>query len=343
MTVSQYDIAKAAGVSQRAVSFALNGKPNVSKEKREKIIKVAHKMGYRPSASARAMQRRSTGAIGVLVQHYTSEEAMLEGINRVLQSAGYFTMIEQYGGVLKLNADQSRLLLERVVDGLIIINADESVTDQVHAQFDNLSSQMVWLESAYFGPSGCVRRDEAAVAEHAVQYLASKGYNRILYIERHAGLEPGRKQFPYTGGIHYSCLSRHIAAQETAEKLGLNFAWIDSMLRLEPLTAEQLAEHLDLANGDRVAILAYDFWVAEWANRRLLKLGLDCPKDYGLLCLDEHRQFKTANIWPELSRYTFDRMTIGQQAARMVLQMVSEQSHGPSELIGPELIAGQTV
>ena len=67
MGISQYDVAKAAGVSQRAVSFALNGKPNVSKEKRAKIIEVAKKMGYRPSATARAMQRRSTGAIGVLV------------------------------------------------------------------------------------------------------------------------------------------------------------------------------------------------------------------------------------------------------------------------------------
>lgn len=343
MSVSQYDIAKAAGVSQRAVSFALNGKPNVSKEKREKIIKVAHKMGYRPSASARAMQRRSTGAIGVLVQHYTSEEAMLEGINRVLQDAGYFTMIEQYGGVLKLDANHSRLLLERVVDGLIIINADESVTDLVHSQFNNLASQMIWLECAHFGSTGCVRRDESAVAKHAVEHLAAKGYDRVLYIERHAGLEPGRKQFPYSGGIHYSCLDRHIAAQQTAENLGLKFDCIDSMLRLEPLTSEQLAEHLDIQHGDRVAILAYDFWVAEWANRRLLRLGLDCPRDYGLLCLDEHRQFKTANIWPELSRYTFDRLAAGQQAANMLLGMVSEKSQIASHSVGPELIAGETL
>lgn len=344
MSISQNDIARAAGVSQRAVSFALNGKPNVSQEKREKILRVAQKMGYRVNASARAMRTQSTGAIGVLVQHYTSEEAMLEGINRVLQEAGYHTIIEQYGGVLKLDANKSRLLLERVVDGLIIINADDSVTDLVHNQFHNLASQMVWLESAYFGPTGCVRRDETAVAQHAVQHLADKGYDRILYIERHAGVEPGRKQFPYSGGIHYSCLQRHIASQEMAQKIGIDFDWTDSMLRLEPLTSEQLAAKLDLSRGDRVAILAYDFWVAEWANRRLLKLGLDCPKDYGLLCLDEHRQFKTANIWPELSRYTFDRMQAGQKAARMVLGMVSqEQDHNISQLVGPEMIAGQTV
>ncbi len=343
MTVSQYDIAKAAGVSQRAVSFALNGKPNVSKEKREKILKVAEKMGYRPNATARAMQRRSTGTIGILVQHYTSEEAMLEGINRELQQAGYFTMIEQYGGVLKLDANQSRLLLERVVDGLIILNADDSVTQLVDRQFSNLTSHMVWLESSHFSSTRCIRRDESAVAEHAVQLVKGKGYDRIFYIERHAGLEPVRKQFPYSGGIHYSCLARHLGVQEHARKAGLGFDWTDSKLRLEPLSPQQLASHLELDRGDRVAVLAYDFWVAEWVNRRLLKLGLDCPKDYGLLCLDEHRQFKTANIWPELSYYKFDRHNAGRQAGRMVLKMVNEKCHCPSQLIGPELFEGQTL
>ena len=343
MGISQYDVAKAAGVSQRAVSFALNGKPNVSKEKRAKIIEVAKKMGYRPSATARAMQRRSTGAIGVLVQHYNSEEAMLEGINRTLQKAGYCTMIEQYGGVLKLNPDQSRLLLERVVDGLIIINADESVTDLVHSQFASLASQMVWLESAYFGADGCIRRDEAAVAEHAVKHLASLGYDRILYVERHAGLTHGKEQMPYNGGIHHSCAHRRDAVKSTCEQLGLDCSAIDSQLRLTPLTSQQLAAQLDLKRGDRVALLGYDFWVCEWANRRLLEIGLHCPKDYGLLSLDEPRQFNTANIWPELSRYSFDRMHLGQQSAQMLLGMLEHKTPMPSELFGPQLFAGQTL
>ncbi|MFG0250948.1 MAG: LacI family DNA-binding transcriptional regulator [Phycisphaeraceae bacterium JB051] len=343
MSVSQYDIAKAAGVSQRAVSFALNGKPNVSKEKREKIIRMAQKMGYRPNASARAMQSRSTGTIGVLAQHYVSEEAMIAGINQKLQQAGYYTMIEQYGGVLKLDANKSRLLLERVVDGLIILNADDSVTQLVDNQFSNLSSQMVWLESSHLGSTGCIRRDEDAVTEHACNCLKSKGYDRVLYIERHAGLEPGRKQFPYTGGIHYSCLARHLGMQSHAQQVGLQFNWIDSNLRLEPLTSQQLSEHLDLKRGDRVAVVGYDFWVAEWVYRRLLKLGLDCPDDYGLLSLDEHRQFKTANIWPELSYYKFDRHHAGHLAGQMVLDLLKKQTPCPSHLFGPEFIEGQTL
>ncbi|WP_367719350.1 LacI family DNA-binding transcriptional regulator [Lactobacillus gasseri] len=48
MKLKMSDIAKEAGVSKAAVSFALNGKPGVSEETRKHIFKVIEKMGYEP-------------------------------------------------------------------------------------------------------------------------------------------------------------------------------------------------------------------------------------------------------------------------------------------------------
>ena len=45
MELKMSDIAKMAGVSKAAVSFALNGKPGVSKETRKKIFKVIKEQG----------------------------------------------------------------------------------------------------------------------------------------------------------------------------------------------------------------------------------------------------------------------------------------------------------
>ena len=39
------DVARAAGVSSSAVSYALNDKPGVSSETREKVLRVAETMG----------------------------------------------------------------------------------------------------------------------------------------------------------------------------------------------------------------------------------------------------------------------------------------------------------
>lgn len=48
MKLKMSDIAKEAGVSKAAVSFALNGKPGVSEETRKHIFKVIEEMGYEP-------------------------------------------------------------------------------------------------------------------------------------------------------------------------------------------------------------------------------------------------------------------------------------------------------
>ena len=42
------DVARVAGVSKGAVSFALNGKPGVATETRERILAVARELGWTP-------------------------------------------------------------------------------------------------------------------------------------------------------------------------------------------------------------------------------------------------------------------------------------------------------
>src|SRR6201994_2571653 len=61
------DVARAAGVSPAAVSFAVNDRPGVSPETRERIIAVARELGWTPSASARALTEARTRAIGLVL------------------------------------------------------------------------------------------------------------------------------------------------------------------------------------------------------------------------------------------------------------------------------------
>ena len=47
--VTIFDVAKASGVSSSAVSYALNGKSGVSDVTRDKVLKVAHELGWKPT------------------------------------------------------------------------------------------------------------------------------------------------------------------------------------------------------------------------------------------------------------------------------------------------------
>jgi len=67
MVVTAKDIAKKAGVTQPAVSMALNGSRRISEKTRKKILAIAKKLDYHPNASASRLRRQKTMVVGMLI------------------------------------------------------------------------------------------------------------------------------------------------------------------------------------------------------------------------------------------------------------------------------------
>src|SRR5438034_1446499 len=61
------DVASAAGVSKTAVSFAFNNPERLGQATLERVLGVAHDLGYTPHPPARALSMRRSGTIGVLI------------------------------------------------------------------------------------------------------------------------------------------------------------------------------------------------------------------------------------------------------------------------------------
>lgn len=61
------DIAKLAGVSETAASFALNGKPGVSDETRRRILAVADEHGWVPHHAAKVLTGARSGTVGLVI------------------------------------------------------------------------------------------------------------------------------------------------------------------------------------------------------------------------------------------------------------------------------------
>src|SRR5918911_2417298 len=95
------DVARRAGVSPAAVSFAVNGRPGVSPATRERILEVAQELGWRPSASARALTEARTRAIGLVLAREPEQLEVdsffvrfLSGIERTLAAADYALLLQ---------------------------------------------------------------------------------------------------------------------------------------------------------------------------------------------------------------------------------------------------------
>ena len=97
--VTIFDVAKASGVSSSAVSYALNGKSGVSDVTRDKVLKVAHDLGWKPNGAAQALAKAKTQRVG-LVLGYGPEAAF----RRILHDGTYFRSWRRAGKIRLFSA-----------------------------------------------------------------------------------------------------------------------------------------------------------------------------------------------------------------------------------------------
>lgn len=117
-----YDVAKAAGVTAATVSYALSGKRSVSEETRERVMKCARELGYRPNQIARSLTKQKTMTIGLVVP--TIDNPFYAGIARAAESithaSGFCIFVTSTYRDERLAQKLLDDLLSRRVDGIII-------------------------------------------------------------------------------------------------------------------------------------------------------------------------------------------------------------------------------
>jgi DNA-binding LacI/PurR family transcriptional regulator len=94
-SVTSVDVAKRAGVSQSAVSRTFTPGASVSAKTKEKVLKAAHDLGYRPNALARAMISGRSRLVAVLVAYMENKlyPSLLDRLSRLLQGRGYQVLL----------------------------------------------------------------------------------------------------------------------------------------------------------------------------------------------------------------------------------------------------------
>lgn len=128
------DVAREAGVSTSAVSFALNNRPGVSDSTRRRVIRVADRLGWRPSSAARALSGENAGAIGLVLARPADslggESFFLQLVSGIQASlaprdqALVFQMVDDVQAECEL---YRRWWAQRRVDGVIVV--DPRVSD----------------------------------------------------------------------------------------------------------------------------------------------------------------------------------------------------------------------
>jgi LacI family transcriptional regulator len=116
------DIASRVGISYATVSRALNGKYGVKSSTRERVLKAAHRLGYRPNVIARGLVTRRTMTIGLIVPDIRNPfyPEVAGGVEDAAREAKYGVLLCNSNWREESERQYVTLLLERRVDGIIV-------------------------------------------------------------------------------------------------------------------------------------------------------------------------------------------------------------------------------
>jgi DNA-binding LacI/PurR family transcriptional regulator len=180
------DVAARAGVSSAAVSFAVNGRPGVGEETRRRILAAVEELGWRPSASARALTEARARAIGLLLARSVDQLEVdpffvrfLAGIERALARSEHDLVLRV---AQEIDADAyARLAAAGRVDGFVL--CDVEVDDP---RFDVLSAAGVPVVLAGHPVAECpfpwVETEHAGGMRLVVEHLLALGHRDIGFV-----------------------------------------------------------------------------------------------------------------------------------------------------------------
>jgi LacI family transcriptional regulator len=296
------DVARLAGVGTMTVSRVLNESAPVSADAAERVYRAIEKLGYRPNEMARALRGVRTRSIGMIVPYlYDSFFATIaHEINTVAREHGYSVILATSDEDSDLEFTEAQLMLQRRVDGLIVIPADAHRSRLNRAEFDKI--HIVTLDR----PMQDRRFDTVLVqnqsgAKRAVQHLVGEhGHRRVVFIGLNRQLYTMRSRFEGYRRAMTEAGSRPEASFKCATQ-ELTSAAISGLIReKDPPTAFFCSNNL----------------TTRYALRALLDLGIRVPEEVALIGFDD---FELAEILhPTLTVVRQPVYEVGRVAAGML-------------------------
>jgi DNA-binding LacI/PurR family transcriptional regulator len=176
------EVARVAGVSVTTVSHALNAKGRLPAETREHVQRVAKKLAYKPSPTARNLAGGKTGLLGLVVSQPRRGSFAVSDFayfTEIMSAATAAAMAHGYALVLAPPQWGLGDGADVAVDGAIVI--DPLRRDPLVRHFAEAGTPVVTTGRvlAWGGHDTWVDNDHAAATRRVLDHLAAHGARRI--------------------------------------------------------------------------------------------------------------------------------------------------------------------
>ena len=321
--VSLKDIADELGISQTAVSFAINDRPGVSAETKRRVKEAAAKLGWTPVYAAQALGSSKTMTIGFAparsAQGLTDETFMLHfmaGVHTSLSPKGYGLL---YRPCRSLNEEMSVYrdwASRKRVDGVILV--DLRADDPRPKLLKELGVRAVLAggpDPNNYVPSMSI--DDSRTMGTVLEHLSSLGHRRIAYLSGDSNLD-------YSQG-RVSAF-RSFAKRRKLESINIEFTNFDAeqaaMLTLEMLRSPKPP-----------TAFIYETEILAAASLHAM------AEAYTTAIVSFEDSFICEAAYPSITSAHRDASEYGAKVAKLLLKVLAgEQVSGNRRILTPKLV-----
>lgn len=268
--ITQAQLAKELGVSQQAVSFALNGTGTLAQATRERILEEAARLGYRKNMASITMQTGKTRSMGLIVRgaaHSYMPHALVMGVTSLLEGQDHTLSIVPVSEKQLSGSETPPVVFRehRVDGGLVLLKREYH--DQLLPLLKQSRMPWIWINEKLAYNSA--HPDDVFLGQRGAEILIEHGCEKVAYL--------GSEGLAETS--HYSERDRLKGYRQAMQENNRSERLFSSPFDLEQ--ALHLLQKEDRPDG----FLCYGSGIADNVFIAATKLGLRIPEDLKILVI----------------------------------------------------------
>lgn len=332
MAATMKDIARQTGLGLATISSYFNG-GNVREKNRIKIEAAIEELHYEVNEVARGLKTNATRTIGVVIPELNNTfcAEIITGMEDVLRSHGYATIVCDCRTDRKLEQEAVEFLIRRRVDGIINMPVDEE--GKHLRKFQKIGKPIVLIDRRIQGIScDSVLVDNRKAAEDAVQCFIKNGHRNIGIIGGPEGI--------------FTAQERLSGYSKALKEAGIPIR--DSLIFHGDYTIQggvRGLEELVRDNPDMTAVFVTNYEMTMGAMIGVNELGIKIPEQLSMIGFDNLQFARACN--PKLTIVSQPTDGIAREVARIMLEHLEngkqENEECFSEKLQTEIIEGKSV
>jgi DNA-binding LacI/PurR family transcriptional regulator len=317
------------GLSLTTVSVVVSDSPAaqaIPPATRKRILAAASELHYRPNYFARSLRKQSSMSVGVMVAEMSEGyfTLVMNGVEEYLVAAKYSYLLAAHYWKPELMEEYPKMLLERSVDGLLLVNTPTPA--RVHVPIVSISGHQ-----SLSGVTN-IQLNHKLAAHLALKHLAELGHRRVAFMkgqDETVDSDPRWEEIMEAARTHHMELHPELLIRLTEN------SWSPA-LGYGPVKA------LLSRTKDFTALFAFNDIAAFGAIRALHEAGLRVPHDVSVIGFDD--VLSAPYGIPSLTTIRQPLRDMGKMGAECLLHRINhpKASYSRQVIVQPELVVRES-